>query len=112
MENRNVKELRQIAKERKIKYYYKMRKDYLVRVINNTSSQRSILSWAVPRPVVQRPIPAPRPVVQRPVPAPRPVVPTIRVRIVPSTRVRIVPSTRVRIVPSTRVRIVPGLIPS
>ena len=31
----------------------------LVGIINNTSSQRSILSWAVPRPVVQRPIPAP-----------------------------------------------------
>ena len=44
MENRNVKELQQIAKERKIKYYSKMRKDDLVRVINNTSSQRSILS--------------------------------------------------------------------
>ena len=30
MENRNVKELRQIAKDRKIKYYYNMRKDELI----------------------------------------------------------------------------------
>ena len=58
MENKMVKELREIAKERKMKYYYKMRKADLMRAL---------------QPVVQRPIPAPRPMVQRPIPAPRPV---------------------------------------
>ena len=100
MENRNVKKLREIAKERKIKYYYKMRKDDLIRVINNTSSQRSILSWFVQRPIpaprptpvpVQRPIPAPRPVVQRPIPAP---CPTPVPRPVPAPRPASVPVQR------------------
>ena len=59
MENKTVKELREIAKERKIKYYYKLRREDLMRAL---------------QPVAQRPIPAPRPVVQRPVPAPRPTV--------------------------------------
>ena len=58
MENKTVKELREIAKERKMKYYYKMRKDDLMRAL---------------QPVVVRPVPAPRPIVQRPIPAPRPV---------------------------------------
>ena len=62
MENKTVKELKQIAKERRIKYYYKLKKEDLVRALQ---PQRSILSWVrsvvAPRPV-QRPIPAPRPV--------------------------------------------------
>ena len=58
MENKTVKELREIAKERKIKYNYKMRKADLMRAL---------------QPVVVRPVPAPRPMVQRPIPAPRPV---------------------------------------
>ena len=78
MENKTVKELKQIAKERKIKGYYKFKKEDLVRALQ---PQRSLLSWLLPRPVpAPRPIPAPRPVVvqspivQRPVPTPRPVV--------------------------------------
>ena len=47
MENKTVKELREIAKERNIKYYYRMRKDDLMRALQS---------------VVQRPVPAPRPV--------------------------------------------------
>ena len=77
MENKTVKELKQIAKERKIKGYYKFKKEDLVRALQ---PQRSLLSWLLPRPVpAPRPIPAPRPVVaqspivQRPVPAPRPI---------------------------------------
>ena len=64
MENKTVKELKQIAKERNIKYYYKLKKEDLVRAL---------------QPIIQRPIPAPRPVVatrsiaQSPIPAPRPV---------------------------------------
>ena len=95
MENKTVKELKQIAKERKIKGYYKFKKEDLVRALQ---PQRSILSWfrskasderrrpvITPRPVpAPRPIPAPRsviaprsiaqsPIIQRPIPAPRPV---------------------------------------
>ena len=62
MENKTVKELKEIAKERNIKYYYKLRREDLMRA----------LQPMVQSPVVQRPVPAPRPVVQRP--APRPVV--------------------------------------
>ena len=60
MENKTVKELKEIAKVRKVKYYYKLTKQDLVRAL---------------QPIVQRPIPAPRPNVApaRPVPAPRPV---------------------------------------
>ena len=64
MENKTAKELKQIAKERKIKYYYKLTKQDLVRAL---------------QPIIQRPVPAPRPVVatrstaQSPIPAPRPV---------------------------------------
>ena len=58
MENKTVKELREIAKERKIKYYYKLRREDLMRAL---------------QPVVQRPVPAPRPIVQRTIPAPRPI---------------------------------------
>ena len=47
MENKTVKELKEIAKERKIKYYYKLKKEDLVRALE---------------PIIQRPIPAPRPV--------------------------------------------------
>ena len=73
MENKTVKELKQIAKERKIKYYYKLTKGDLVRALQ---PQRSILSW-----FLRRPVPAPRPVAHqahslrssRPIPAPRPV---------------------------------------
>ena len=61
MENKNVKELRQIAKERKIKYYYKLRREDLLAAIANPDTRVRI---------VQRPIPASRTVVQRPVPAP------------------------------------------
>ena len=43
----SVKELKEIAKERNIKYYYKLRKEDLVRALQT---------------VVQRPVPAPRPV--------------------------------------------------
>ena len=70
MENKTVKELKQIAKERKIKGYYKFKKEDLVIALR---PQRSILSWLLPRSVpTPRPIPAPRPVVaQRPIPAPR-----------------------------------------
>ena len=77
MENKTVKELKETAKERKIKYYYKLRKEDLVRplqpIVHQAESLRS--SRPVPAP---RPIPAPRsiaqsPIVQRPVPAPRPV---------------------------------------
>ena len=66
MENKTVKELKQIAKERRIKYYYKLKKEDLVRALQ---PQRSILSW-VRSVVAPRSIPAPQPV-QRPVPAPR-----------------------------------------
>ena len=70
MENKTVKELREIAKERKIKYYYKLRREDLMRVLQPVV-QRPVTA---PRPVVQRPVPAPLPVVQRPGSAPRPVV--------------------------------------
>ena len=63
MENKTVKELREIAKERKIKYYYKLRSEDLMRAL---------------QPVVQRPVPAPGPMVQRPVSAPRPVAGSAR----------------------------------
>ena len=78
MENKTVKELKQIAKERNIKYYYKLKKEDLVRALQ---PQRSILSWfrSGASDERRRPVPAPRPVVvsrsiaQRPIPAPRPV---------------------------------------
>ena len=80
MENKTVKELKQIAKERRIKFYYKLKKEDLVRALQ---PQRSILSWVrsvvAPRSIhapqpVQRPVPAPRSIpAQRPVAAPRPV---------------------------------------
>ena len=84
MENKTVKELKQIAKERKIKGYYKFKKEDLVRALNATpsrnTSQRSILSWFRSKASDERrrPIPAPRsiaqsPIIQRPIPAPRPV---------------------------------------
>ena len=58
MENNTLNELRQIAKERKIKNYNKLTRQDLVRAIEqNTASQMSILPWLVPRPVVQRPVP-------------------------------------------------------
>ena len=53
MENKTAKELKQIAKERNIKYYYKLKKEDLVRAL---------------QPIIQRPVSAPRPI-----PAPRPV---------------------------------------
>ena len=65
MENKTVKELREITKERKIKYYYKLRREDLMRAL------QPVVQRPVPAP---RPVPVPRPVVQRPVPAPRPVV--------------------------------------
>ena len=53
MENKALKELKEIAKERKIKYYYKLKKEDLVRALNATpsrdTSQRSILSWLLRR---------------------------------------------------------------
>ena len=48
MENKTVKELKEIAKERKNKGYYKFKREDLVRALNATpsrdTSQRSILS--------------------------------------------------------------------
>ena len=68
MENKTVKELREIAKERKIKYYYKLRREDLMRVLQPVVQRPA----SAPRPVpALRPIPAPHPVVQRPVPASR-----------------------------------------
>ena len=64
MENKTAKELKQIAKERKIKYYYKLTKQDLVRAL------QPIIQRPVPAP---RPIPAPRSITQSPIPAPRPV---------------------------------------
>ena len=77
MENKTLKELKEIAKEQKIKYYYKLRKEDLVRELNATpsrdTSQRSILSWLLRRPAIApRPIPAPAPA---PAPAPRSIAP-------------------------------------
>ena len=87
MENKTVKELKEIAKERKIKYYYKLRKEDLVRALQPIV-QRPVPALrlipatrpvAAPRsiaqsPIVQRPVPAPRPVpATRPVAAPRPI---------------------------------------
>ena len=81
MENKTVKELKQIAKERNIKYYYKLKKEDLVRALQ---PQRSILSW-VRSVVAPRSIPSTcsktcscsavllRGLWQRPIPAPRPV---------------------------------------
>ena len=70
MENKTVKELKEIAKERRIKYYYKLRKEDLVRALQPIVKR----PVPAPRPVAAlRPVPAPRPAVQRPVPAPRPV---------------------------------------
>ncbi|XP_065662924.1 selenoprotein V-like [Hydra vulgaris] len=68
MSSENVKELKQIAKERQVKYYYNMRKDELI----NASSQKQrpvprLIQRPVPRPI-QRPVPRP---IQRPVSAPR-----------------------------------------
>ena len=61
-----MKELREIAKERNIKYYYKLRREDLMRALQS---------------VVQRPVPALRPIpstkvriVSRPAPAARPTV--------------------------------------
>ena len=65
MENKTVKELREIAKERKIKYYYKLRREDLMRALQPVVT--TLVAGSA------RPIPAPRPVVQRPIPAPRPV---------------------------------------
>ena len=73
MENKTLKELKQIAKERRIKYYYKFKKEDLVRALQ---PQRSILSWFLSKASDERrrPVPATRPVVApRPIPAPRPV---------------------------------------
>ena len=75
MENLNCKELRQIAKERKIKYYYKMRREGL---LNELIQQQ--IGRAIGEESRDRPIPAPRPVVQRLIPAPRP---TGRDRLIP-----------------------------
>ena len=71
MENKTVKELKQIAKERNIKYYYKFKKEDLVRALNATpsrdTSQRSILSWLLRRPVVApKPVVSPRHIAQSP----------------------------------------------
>ena len=67
MENKTVKELKQIAKERRIKYH-NLKKEDLVRAINqSTSSQRSILSWLLRRPEVPpRPVVSPRHIAQSP----------------------------------------------
>ena len=76
MENKTVKELKEIAKERKIKYYYKLRKEDLVRalqpIVHQAESLLSSRPVAAPRSIAQSPI-VQIPVVQRPIPAPRPV---------------------------------------
>ena len=71
MENKTVKELKEIARERKIKYYYMLRKEDLVRALQPIVHQAELL-------LSSRPVPAPRsiaqsPIVQRPVAAPRPI---------------------------------------
>ncbi|XP_065650430.1 uncharacterized protein LOC136078580 [Hydra vulgaris] len=49
MENKNVTESKQIAKERKIKYYNRMRKSDLIRALQSTSvEQRNILDEHIP----------------------------------------------------------------
>ena len=62
MENRNVKELRQIAKDRKIKYNYKMRREELLNVLLQQQIGRAIGDKCPAlRPILaRRPIPAPR----------------------------------------------------
>ena len=66
MENKNVKELRQIAKERNIKSYYKFRREELLNALIQQQIGRLVPA--------QRPIPVPRPIpAQRPIPAPRPI---------------------------------------
>ena len=61
MENKTVKELKQIAKERKILYYYKLKKEDLVRALQSVSSRESKVR----------------------------VVPNTKVRVVPNTKVKI-----------------------
>ena len=60
MENKTVKELKEIAKERKIKYYYKLRKEDLVRalqpIVHQAESLRSSRPVAAPRSIAQSPI--------------------------------------------------------
>ena len=46
MENQNVKEFRQIAKERKIKYYYKMRRDELISALIEEARGSAIVAPA------------------------------------------------------------------
>ncbi|XP_065654896.1 uncharacterized protein LOC136081503 [Hydra vulgaris] len=121
MNSKKVKELKTIAKEREIKYYYNMRKSDLINALSQISvpaarpvrpvpAPRPVIPVSAPRPV--RPVPAPRPV--RPVPAPSPVRPVPApspVRPVPAPRpVRPVPAPRsVRPVPAPRpVRPVPA----
>ena len=70
MENKTVKELKEIAKERKIKYYYKLRKEDLVRALQPIPAPRPIPD---PRSVIATRSIAQSPIVQRPIPAPRPV---------------------------------------
>ena len=66
MENKNVKELREIAKERKIKYYYKLRREDLLAALVH-KGPATVANPDTRVRIVQRPIPAPCPVVQRPV---------------------------------------------
>ena len=122
MENKNVKELQEIAKEQKIKYYYKLRREDLLAALTHIETATSvphIETATVANPdtrvgIVQRPIPTPRPVVQRsildepipssasspvlalepkrPVPAPRPVAGSARLTLTLTTAVRSVAS--------------------
>ncbi|XP_065639501.1 uncharacterized protein LOC136072267 [Hydra vulgaris] len=52
MENMRLTELKQIAKERKIKYYYRMRKEDLIRSLN-ASQPQNILDMPIPSNITQ-----------------------------------------------------------
>ena len=59
MENKTVKELKEIAKERKIKYYYKLRKEDLVRALKPIVHQAESLRSSRPvRSILDEPIPS------------------------------------------------------
>ena len=75
MENKTVKELKEIAKERKIKYYYKLKKEDLVRALQPIVHQAESLRSSRPVPA-PRPIPATRPIAQSPIPDLRSVIAT------------------------------------
>ena len=63
MENQNIKELQHIAKEQKIKYYYNMRKDDLVRAlqapvdVRSLNEQRALQAPMLNQSILDEPIP-------------------------------------------------------